>query len=62
MGAEAKLEALKAQHKRITKKMNKLQEFEEFLKKVQNKYSDEFSDLAEIDTRYRRLSETNRLL
>ena len=42
--------------------MKKLQKFEEFLKQVQTTYTDEFNDLSEIDTRYRRLSDTNALL
>jgi hypothetical protein len=42
--------------------MDKLQKFEDFLKDVQYKYADEFTDLSEIDTRYRRLSDTNKVL
>lgn len=60
--AEQKKQALEEQHDRIEKKMKQLQKFEEFLKQVQLQYSDEFTDLSEIDTRYRRLSDTNDLL
>jgi len=42
--------------------MDKLQKYEDFLKDVQQKYADEFTDLSEIDTRYRRLSDTNKVL
>lgn len=42
--------------------MDKLQKFEKFLKDVQNKYQDEFTDLQEINTRYSRLVKTNKTL
>ena len=41
-----------AQHARIDRKTNKLAKFENFLKDVQIQYSDEFTDLMEIITRY----------
>ena len=40
--------------------MGKLQKFENFLKDVQMKYTDDFSDLQEIIRLYQRLSETHR--
>lgn len=60
--ANRKLAALKAQHLRIERKMNKLQKFENFLKDVQQQYADEFTDLLEISMRYTRLSDTHELL
>ena len=42
--------------------MTKLEKYEKFLKEVQQQYSDEFTDLQEINTRYTRLSDTNRML
>ena len=60
--AESKYEALKHQHNRIEAKMQKLQQFEDFLKEVQSKYADEFTALDEIETRYASLSNINLLL
>ena len=42
--------------------MSKLVKFEDYLKKVQEKYSDEFTDLQEINTLYTRLDDANRTL
>ena len=60
--AQHKLDALRAQHDRIERKMRRLQKFEDLMKEVQLKYSDEFTDLVEITMRYDLLSkEHNRL-
>lgn len=60
--ATLRFKALEEQHKKIENKMSKLVKFEDYLKKVQEKYSDEFTDLLEIITRYTRLDDANRLL
>ena len=57
--AEMRLAALQAQDTLIADKVNKLKKFEDFLREVQTKYPDDFTDLQEITTRYNILAETN---
>lgn len=50
-----KLEQLTQQSELIEKKMKQMKKFENFLKKVQEKNSDEFLELKDIVERFRRL-------
>ena len=60
--AEVRLRALQDQHERINLKVQKLSTFENFLKDVQQTYSDEFSDIEEIKQIYLRLANVNKKL
>ena len=50
-----RLETLTQQSELIEKKMKQMKKFENFLKKVQEKNSDEFLELKDIVERFRRL-------
>lgn len=56
------MEALKKHNENVYKKMESLKTYEDFLKEVQNKNPDEFSELTDILTRHTTLEMTNNKL